>query len=830
MSGLITKEQYEELKAFLDQSGATVQFGSYLFDSDADGMKGDYDDLLGVIQNRTTGKTIGIAGKSSYGKCEMKILDRLVKPDGSGKFDAKAYNDQNISVIRSVSEKINSMFPEAERKRIGTALFRDAIMETKRHFPKKAAELNNIRILPANNSGAIAIEYVGAAKNGTSGKDYSFHNCPTMLFEFSLGEACVNYLRSQKLKTASYDDLVNLMRMFAMFIVLHELGHIEFRHLKEENHSDTDGRVFHTFKNCIGDQYINNVRMIEMNNLKPVRDILKNIGLDAININMGLQETFTAANRINPELWKAKNLKSYFAQHNIQIVNGENILKDFLKNCDQLEKLFFTLQNTAYTRTYIDFSNLNMQFMKAFTDVTNPIQVMPPPMPPSPQQQSGQQSGGGGQSGQQQGGGGSQGGQSGQQDGQQNSQGGQGGQGQQGDQNQQGSGGGGRGGDVDSDQEQGQGQGGGGQQGQEGDQKDQNGQGQGGQQGDQQGQDGQGQGQGQGQQGQDQDGQGQGQGQGKDGEGNQKGFDPNDPDTWDQGQNQIDRNIPEGASNDKAVQEALDETIRNVKDAASKGNVKGKKGPPGSGKGGDVDFDFDQNTKAAASPKEVMADASGLVDKKWKEVLKRIIEQATGTKIERKTYLPSRRREGMFGASKILNTLDNVVFSFDMSGSMDIRRDFATALSYINDLMGMGLEFEKIGYIYWGTSVHVFGPKKFSLKNVARDAILHKPPDSLGGTDFDYALCPLVSRCDSVRATKYTGSMKSIANKIDLMVVFTDGAVNPPTDERTRQWLHKYRKKVIYVITPGGGSIDRYMASVDPQWKRRAVKVPKHEG
>ena len=836
---MITKEQYEQLKKSLDSCNAQFPSGM-IIDPEGDGIKGTFGDIVGVIKNRRTGKTIGIAGESKYGACSFKVMNNLKKLDGAS-FDIDQYQNQKRNSLLEVDEIIDNLFDDSFKKKIGTRMFSNAISGTlKSYFPSLAKTLNIVKIQPPNSQDIIAVGYDPDNQN-----QLNFYFSPYVFFKVVLMEASCNYVRSGKKKTASYNDFVKLMDLMSTFIVMHELNHIIWRHLKKKDEVESKFD-YSRFDNLLKDQFINNRVLLQLENIPPAKEVMKNIGIQHLTINYGMQDTITAMNHINQDLKKAKSIKKHFAAYKLTVSNGENYLKDFVDDCEKTDMLELTFQNTAFDRTYEVFSTLNQNFIICFTDINNPLQIQEPP--PIGQQKGQQGNSGGSQSGQsgQSGGGGS----SGQQGGNQ----GQSGQSQSGgnsqsgnDQDGNGQGNSQNGNDSGNDQNgngQGNSQNGNGQgQGKDGNDQDKDGQGNSGNGKDRDGKDsndsGNGNGQGKdGKDGQDKDGPGGEDGNNSDsgnssGSGGSGGGQSNSQPGYGQGgASSVPpiHNVPDSFDSNPLVQDAIKEAMDKIKEAMKNGKSLNKS----NGKGNSDDFDqiFDPTSTKLSEPLK-KSEASGSVNKDWRKLLKKIIENAAGVTIERVSYRPNRRRKGIWGANIIKQELENIVFSFDLSGSMDVRRDFSAALEYLSDLVKTNISFKKVSFVYWGDNVKAFGPYTLNPKTLKEMALAKQPKDrngnaiSMGGTYYDAAIAPFVSSQNLLY--KETGKLKSIASKVDLMIVFTDGGILGPDDPNVKAWIRRMRKKTIYILKHGSqpGSVHQYMKNIDPSWKDRAVVASK---
>lgn len=182
---------------------------------------------------------------------------------------------------------------------------------------------------------------------------------------------------------------------------------------------------------------------------------------------------------------------------------------------------------------------------------------------------------------------------------------------------------------------------------------------------------------------------------------------------------------------------------------------------------------------------------SGKVAKGWRSSIRQIIETANGVKVRYLPDAPNARIEGQFGRESVESVLKDLVISIDLSGSMNVA-SYKAALKYLEDLAKLKLGFDRVSVVYWSDRVlSALKPKKMSVRKLYSYVNTHSPRSN-GGTEVLYSFTPFVS-----------GSLRSV--RPDLFVVFTDGYVfDQKLDPKIMSWYRKYKKKIIFVVTPDG--------------------------
>ena len=187
----------------------------------------------------------------------------------------------------------------------------------------------------------------------------------------------------------------------------------------------------------------------------------------------------------------------------------------------------------------------------------------------------------------------------------------------------------------------------------------------------------------------------------------------------------------------------------------------------------------------------------------WRDKLELLIEEASGINFIYNPDGQNRRYEGQVGRLELVPAIENIILSFDISGSMTTE-DYKVIINYVEDLIrrfNIG-EFQidsscNIGYVYWAGlnqgNEYVVQPSPIISSDKIFDIIKSYEKEAktvVGfGTDFGAFIRPFES-----------GKLKGFVP--DLMIVFTDGEfLDLKTDSRLEQWYLENKDKIIFVLT-----------------------------
>ena len=188
----------------------------------------------------------------------------------------------------------------------------------------------------------------------------------------------------------------------------------------------------------------------------------------------------------------------------------------------------------------------------------------------------------------------------------------------------------------------------------------------------------------------------------------------------------------------------------------------------------------------------------------WQEKLETLIKESTGINLIYNPDGQNRRYEGQLGRLELVPAFENIILSFDISGSMT-SEDYRVIINYVEDLIrrfNIG-EFQidstcNIGYVFWAGlnqgEEYVIQPKPLiSSDRIFEEIKLHEKKAKLMvglGTDFGAFIRPFV-------LGKFKGFIP------DLMIVFTDGQfldlVN--LNEKLSFWYSNNKEKILFVLT-----------------------------
>ena len=188
----------------------------------------------------------------------------------------------------------------------------------------------------------------------------------------------------------------------------------------------------------------------------------------------------------------------------------------------------------------------------------------------------------------------------------------------------------------------------------------------------------------------------------------------------------------------------------------------------------------------------------------WQEKLESLIEESSGINFIYNPDGQNRRYEGQLGRLELVPAFENIILSFDISGSMT-SEDYRVIINYVEDLIrrfNIG-EFQidstcNIGYVFWAGlnqgEEYVIQPKPLiSSDRIFEEIKSHEKKAKLmvgAGTDFGAFIRPFVSG-------KFKGFIP------DLMIVFTDGQfldlVN--LNEKLSFWYSNNKEKILFILT-----------------------------
>ena len=214
----------------------------------------------------------------------------------------------------------------------------------------------------------------------------------------------------------------------------------------------------------------------------------------------------------------------------------------------------------------------------------------------------------------------------------------------------------------------------------------------------------------------------------------------------------------------------------------------------------------------------------------WKDRLYNMIVNATGIEFVYNPDGQNRRYENQLGRLEIVPALENIILSFDISGSMKTE-DYRIAIDYLNDLLKhlQSGEFNVdssvgIGYIFWAGTFNGYeytvNIKPVSYTNIFESIKSYElnARKTVGlGTDFGAFIRPFVS-----------GKFKGLVP--DLMIIFTDGQFLSlgHDEEENKKYLNWYRQnsdKILFILTT-----DEYLdciAQYDLTYKLKTIVFKK---
>ena len=188
----------------------------------------------------------------------------------------------------------------------------------------------------------------------------------------------------------------------------------------------------------------------------------------------------------------------------------------------------------------------------------------------------------------------------------------------------------------------------------------------------------------------------------------------------------------------------------------------------------------------------------------WRDKLEQMIEESSGVNFIYNPDGQNRRYEGQLGRLELIPAIENIILSFDISGSMTTE-DYKIVINYVEDLIrrfNIG-EFRidsscNLGYVYWAGlfqgNEYVIRPSSIISSDKIFDTIKShelKAKSEVGiGTDFGAIIRPFVS-----------GKFKGFVP--DLMIVFTDGQFLDLTEleSKNKSWYLENRDKILFVLT-----------------------------
>lgn len=188
----------------------------------------------------------------------------------------------------------------------------------------------------------------------------------------------------------------------------------------------------------------------------------------------------------------------------------------------------------------------------------------------------------------------------------------------------------------------------------------------------------------------------------------------------------------------------------------------------------------------------------------WRNKLEQMIEESSGVNFIYNPDGQNRRYEGQLGRLELIPAIENIILSFDISGSMT-SDDYKIVINYVEDLIlrfNIG-EFRidsscNLGYIFWagfnqGTEYLVPLSPLISSNRIFDKIKSYeiKARNLVGiGTDFRTIIRPFIS-----------GKFKGFVP--DLMIVFTDGQFLDleELECKYKDWYLENRDKILFVLT-----------------------------
>lgn len=754
---MIGKQLIVDMLNFMNSTYSYVKPSKYIVNP-TDGLPSSVTSMY-VITNTSTGKSIQLLATTSGSYADdIQIID---SPAGTF-YDCKKDPVVGQSNLILINDAINKYLSDSDAVKLSASFIGSSMKFVQQFYPMLYRSLLNLKLIPDDSIETLYVTY-----NKVIDK-VELHYNSTFVLKGALAELLGN-LANVPIKSVedklTDSDVTNFLNALGSFYFLHEVYHIIYRHV-----ADNDESAFaipHDIENYVEDSYINTRLLKVYNNNIIIRQLKANLGADDVSIQNGITSTYTITGKIDTYT----KVKEKFSYNRLWLGYGSpDVLKQFIDQFGQDRSIAVTCQNLNTKDSYDQFSTVTKKLINSIFAEPTDTQAKSTSAGQGPD----------------------------------NSRNGQGGRPPQAS-NQMPT--------------------------QKIPTPDPN---------------------------KTQNGQGQGQGQG-----NQQSNQPDSPDAQNQGQsgNTTKSQSPtpdatstnasgqSGTSSQGQSSQQSNSTSTNSTSTSNSSSGKSDSPNAGNSKGGgrwssdynDIPDSFDKTLSEVASEvakelsnannpnkdsskdlndtpsidkdlQRVIKAKSGStkVAKGWRLKLKSMIEDATGIKVTYNPDAPNPRIEGQLGRESTENTLGDIVFSFDISGSMSVS-DFKAALDYVSDMMRMGVQFSRVGYAYWTDSSYAVAPRSVSPSQVYRQA-LSNCPNYRGGTYADKIAEPFIS-----------GKLRSC--RPDLIIIFTDGQIYSwNLDEKTKAFFRKYRHKILWVLTPGSASsIEHYIKSFDSTANKRCV-------
>jgi len=180
----------------------------------------------------------------------------------------------------------------------------------------------------------------------------------------------------------------------------------------------------------------------------------------------------------------------------------------------------------------------------------------------------------------------------------------------------------------------------------------------------------------------------------------------------------------------------------------------------------------------------------------WRQKLTKMIRRAVGINIIQDLDAPNRRIPNEVTDEYVEITLEDICLIFDVSGSMNIERNYGIILRFLDSMFKMnGMKFKKIAFSYFGADYSCSKPMAMGGAKILSQVLaqLKKNPVNEAGTDPSMVLMPF----------DMGGDWKVM--KPSIVVVFTDGnffggRITPGQHAFIKG---RYGKNIIIVLVPG---------------------------
>lgn len=191
----------------------------------------------------------------------------------------------------------------------------------------------------------------------------------------------------------------------------------------------------------------------------------------------------------------------------------------------------------------------------------------------------------------------------------------------------------------------------------------------------------------------------------------------------------------------------------------------------------------------------------------WRQKLKKVVLKALSVEEEYSPNDPSRRLEGAYGASKDVPALKRVALLFDGSGSMsaDKYRPCIMELEAIGKIIPNKLQIFSIIWSHKSTyPIRRYNSFKGLYSKIAGDYGKYGGGGTDPGTAFEFV-------------------KKKFGNRLDTIIIFTDGEFYDCNDSSVKSYITRNREKVIWVLCRGG-KINN-IRSYDTTFKERLIRI-----